>query len=69
MMLQGINTPQFHLQPNTFPTQEFSMPTPSQLSDDTMRQPDPASIIPVVSEYFEWDLANLWSFDFTQGHQ
>lgn len=68
MMPQDINVPQYPLQSSSFPAQDFSMST-SQVSDDIMRHPDAASIIPVVSEYFEWDLANLWSFDFTQGHQ
>ena len=67
-MLQDINTPQYPLQSSNFPTQGPSMSTSFYVSDDSTRPPDPASIIPVVSEYFEWDLANLWNFDFTNSH-
>lgn len=64
---QDINTPQYHLDPsNYFQSGIPTMGTPSHLAGSTMQQPNPASIIPVVSEYFEWDLVNMWNCDFTQ---
>jgi hypothetical protein len=68
-MVQDINNPQYSLQsPSTFAGENLSIPTPNLYSENDMLPLDPSSIIPVVSEYFEWDLANLWSFDLTQ-HQ
>jgi hypothetical protein len=67
MPMQDSNSPQYHFQPRgTYD----SSPISSQhlYSDSVLQQPDPASIIPVISEYFEWDLANLYNFTFSQDH-
>lgn len=61
---QGINNSHYNLQPQeVFAGGMLPVTGPSMYPNSNMQQTDPSAIIPVVSEYFEWDLANLWNFD------
>jgi hypothetical protein len=66
LLHQDINNPQYNLQPQAAYTGDtLPISGSSMYPSSNMQQTDP-SIVPVVSEYFEWDLANLWNFDIGQ---
>jgi hypothetical protein len=66
--LSTTNNQQYHLEPqNIFGGDTLPMSNPSLFPNNGMSQPSLPPNPPLFSEYFEWDLANLWNLDVMQG--